>query len=53
MNFIIHARFNGNIHDEPHGMSTYKQWSGEKPDLQKYPILTFGSIVMAHVPLVL
>ena len=37
----MHANFNCSIHDDPHDMSPYEQWTGEKPDLQKklcYPL---------------
>ena len=46
---IMHSNFNCSAH-AAHGMSPFKQWTGEKPDLQKYPMLPFGSIIMAHIP---
>jgi hypothetical protein len=42
--------FIGSIHAEP-PISPYEQWYNEKPDLNKYPMLPFGAIVMAHIPL--
>ena len=47
---IMQHNFIGSIHAEP-PISPYEQWYNEKPDLQKYPMLPFGSIVMAHIPL--
>ena len=47
---LMHANFNGSIHDDP-PISPFEQWHSEKPDLEKYPMLPFGSIVMAHIPL--
>ena len=32
-------------------MSPNEQWYGIKPDLEKYPMLPFGAIAMAHIPL--
>ncbi len=46
----MHANCNGSVHAEHHGMSLLEQWAGEKPDLQRYPILPFGTIMMAHIP---
>ena len=46
----MHANFNGSVHAEHHGMSPFKQCTGEKPDFQRYPMLPFESIVMAHIP---
>jgi len=46
--FIMHSNFNGSIHNT--GISPFELWYGEKPDLNKYPMLPFGSIVMAHIP---
>ena len=47
--FILHCNFNGSIHNT--GISPFELWYGEKPDLIKYPMLPFGSIVMAHIPI--
>ena len=44
---IIHANFNGSMHADHHGMSPFEQWSGENPDLQRYPMLLFGTILMS------
>ena len=44
------TQFIGSIHNVP-PISPYEQWYDEKPDLEKYPMLPFGAIVMAHIPL--
>ena len=31
--------------------SPYELWTGKHPDLVKLPMILFGSVVMAHVPL--
>ena len=49
--FIKNCNFNGSIHDN--GISPYEKWFNRKPDMLKFPMLPFGSIVMAHIPLAL
>ena len=44
------ANFNDRAHDGHHGTSPFEQWTCENPDLQRYPVLPFGSIVMTHMP---
>ena len=44
------TQFIGSVHaDSP--MSPYEQWYSEKPDLEKYPMLPFDTIIMAHIPI--
>ena len=33
------------------GASSYRLWHGADPDMLNYPILPFGTVVMAHIPL--
>ena len=42
-----------NLMGSVHGPSTcpYELWTGKKPDLLTLPMIPFGSVVMAHVPL--
>ena len=30
--------------------SPWEKWHGEKPDLNRYPVVPFGTVVMAHIP---
>ena len=46
----MHANFNDSVHADAHGMSPFKQRTGEKPDLQRYPMFRFGSVAMVHIP---
>ena len=47
------AVFKSNIQSKSRlsGSSSYQLWFGTTPDLTHHPILPFGTIVMAHVPL--
>ena len=47
--YLMKTNLIGSAHQE--GPSPYQQWTGIKPDLKKLPILPFGAIVMAHIPL--
>ena len=38
----MHANFIGSVHDDAHGMSPFEHWAGEKPNLQRYPMLPLG-----------
>ena len=46
----MHANFSGSVHDEHHRMSPFELWTGERPDLRRYPMLPYGTIVMAYTP---
>ena len=48
---IIKSNFMGSVHSNQR--SPHELWTGEKPDLNKSPLIPFGSIVMAHIPLAL
>ena len=42
------ANFMGSVHGPP--QCPYELWTGKHPDLIKLPMIPFGSVVMAHVP---
>ena len=47
--YIDKANLMGSVHGPT--QSPYELWTGQKPDLDKFPMIPFGSVVMAHVPL--
>ena len=47
--YLMKANMMGSVHGPKE--SPYQLWTGRKPDLLKLPMIPFGSVVMAHVPL--
>ena len=47
--YIMKANMMGSVHGPT--VCPYELWHGRKPDLLKLPMIPFGSVVMAHVPL--
>ena len=48
VDYIDKANLMGSVHGST--ACPYELWTGEKPDLLTLPMIPFGSIVMAHVP---
>ena len=46
---IMKANMMGSVHGP--SKCPHELWTGHKPDLLKLPMIPFGSVVMAHVPL--
>ena len=46
--YIMKANFMGSLHGPKE--CPYQLWTGKTPDLIKLPMIPFGSVVMAHVP---
>ena len=47
--YIMKANFMGSVHGPM--QCPYQLWTGKHPDALKLPMIPFGSVVMAHVPL--
>ena len=47
--YTMKANMMGSVHGPT--ACPYELWHGRKPDLLKLPMIPFGSVVMAHVPL--
>ena len=47
--YIMKANLMGSVHGPT--QSPYELWTGKHPDVLKLPMIPFGSVVMAHVPL--
>ena len=47
--YIMKANMMGSVHGPT--ASPYELWNGQKLDLLKLPMIPFGTLVMAHVPL--
>ena len=47
--YVMKSNMMGSVHGPKE--SPYELWTGKHPDLLKLPMIPFGSVVMAHVPL--
>ena len=47
--YIMKANLMGSLHGPM--QSPYELWTGKHPDVLKLPMVPFGSVVMAHIPL--
>ena len=47
--YIVKANLMGSVHGP--AQCPYELWTGKHPDALKLPMIPFGSVVMAHVPL--
>ena len=47
--YIMKANFMGSLHGPKE--CPYELWTGKHPDILKLPMIPFGSVVMAHIPL--
>ena len=49
MDYVMKSNMMGSVHGPKE--SPYELWTGKHPDALKLPMIPFGSVVMAHVPL--